>query len=56
MTHCHISNQISKFCNEPEAIECPICYSSMTEENVGSHDFLKCDNPECAETIELNLD
>lgn len=38
---------------EPEAKECTECYSSMTEEQVGRYDILKCDNAECAHVIEL---
>lgn len=35
--------------SEKEPIECPTCFSSMTEQQSGD---LKCDNPECNETIE----
>jgi len=28
---CHISNQIAEYCDEPEAAECPTCYSELDE-------------------------
>ena len=39
--------------NEPEAKECTECFSSMTEQSIGRYNILKCDNTECAHTIEL---
>ena len=40
---CHVSNQIADHCNEPEAIECPECNSSMTETNSATSHWLQCD-------------
>lgn len=41
---CRIEKQISEHCDEPEAVECPECQSSMTEyfENL-----LECDECSC---------
>jgi hypothetical protein len=36
-----------------EPTECQKCFSSMTQEKVGSYDILKCDNSNCAKVIEL---
>jgi len=32
LTRCYVSEQIAEHCNEPEAIECPRCNSSMTDD------------------------
>ena len=42
---CGIEKQIAKHCDEPEAVECPECKSSMTEHLT---DLLECD--ECPHT------
>ena len=38
---------------ESEPTECPICFTSMTEQQDGKLKYLKCDNTQCAETKEL---
>ena len=37
-----------------EPAECPICLSSMTEQQDGALVYLKCDNTKCASVVEVN--
>ncbi len=44
--YCHVANQIAIHANEPEAKECPLCYSSMTEHLTGLLECDKCEHTE----------
>ena len=46
-----MNNYQDQSTNQP--VECPICFSSMTEQQDGRLNYLKCDNTQCAETKEL---
>jgi hypothetical protein len=46
MSNCHVSNQIAKHCDEPEAVECTECHSSMTETNSATSTWTQCDECE----------
>ena len=46
-----VNNYEEQSVSEPD--ECPICFTSMTEQQDGRLKYLKCDNTQCAETKEL---
>ena len=47
MSRCYVSEQIASYCNQPEEPECPLCYSSMSDESGD----LVCEDELCGHVI-----
>ena len=47
MGRCYVSEQIAAYCNQPEEPECPLCYSSMSQDDRD----LVCEDELCGHVI-----
>ena len=47
MKRCYVNEQIAAHCNQPEEPECPLCYSSMSQDDRD----LVCEDELCGHVI-----